>query len=281
MWVSQSTSILKAKDTNGDGKADEQQVVLKDLAGGSGHWWRSLLVTDDAIYSSVGDPSNISDQTDTDREKIFKFNLDGTGKQMFSSGLRNTEKLRLRPGTKEVWGGDQGSDWYGAPYGDRQGKQPITDMNPPDEFNHYVQGGFYGHPFIMANRIPRMEFAQQDNIIDLADKTIPPAWCFGPHWAVDGFTFYTGTQFPADSKGDAYCGLHGSWNRTVKSGYRVERVCFDKVTGVPYGSQLVVGCLSPEKKMLARPVDVVQTPEGTLLFSSDFNSSIYEITYTG
>lgn len=281
MWVSQSQKIFKTRDTNGDGKADDVVPVLDNLVGGTGHWWRSLLVTDDSIYTSVGDPSNISDQTDTDREKIWKYSLDGKSRELWSSGLRNTEKLLLRPGTDEVWGGDQGSDWYGAGYGDREGKQPITDFNPPDEFNHYVKGGFYGHPFIIGNRIPRLEYAQRPDIVDLAEKTIPPAWCFGPHWAVDGWAFYTGNQFPADCKGDAFCGLHGSWNRKVPSGYRIERILFDKVTGVPYGSQLIVGCLDPNKRTLARPVDVVQAPDGSLLFTSDSTESIYRIEYVG
>ena len=283
MYISLSQGIIRARDKDGDGKADETQVILKDLAGGSGHWWRSVVVSDDAIYTSVGDPSNISDQTDTDREKVFKYSLDGKTRELWSSGLRNTEKLELRPGTDEVWGGDQGSDWYGKDYGsgERQGDQPITDFNPPDEFNHYVKGGFYGHPFIIGNRIPRTEYWNRPDILDLAAKTIPPAWCFGPHWAVDGWTFYTGKQFPGDCVGDAFCGLHGSWNRTIKSGYRIERICFDKVTGVPYGSQLIVGCLSPKKDVLARPVDVVQAPDGSLLFTSDSNSALYRLSYTG
>jgi glucose/arabinose dehydrogenase len=283
MYIAEAQKIVRAKDTNGDGVADKIETVLSNLAGGNGHWWRSLLVTDDAIYSSVGDPSNISDQTDTDREKIFKYALDGSNRILFASGIRNTEKLRLRPGTNEVFGGDQGSDWLGKDYGagEREYQQPITDFNPPDEFNHYIQGGFYGHPFITGNRVPRTEYWNRADLLDLAEKTIPPAWCFGPHWAVDGFMFYTGKQFPADCDGDAFCCLHGSWNRSIRSGYRVERICFDKVTGLPYGSQLIVGCLSTQKNVLARPVDAAQAPDGSLLFTSDSNRSLYRITYVG
>ncbi len=284
MYISLSQGVIRARDNDGDGKADDIETILKDLAGGSGHWWRSILVTDDAMYTSVGDPSNISDQTDTDREKIFKYSVDGKTRELWSSGIRNTEKLQLRPGTDELWGGDQGSDNFGKDYGQGENGgrfQPITDFYPPDEFNHYVKGGFYGHPFIIGNRIPRTEYWNRPDLLDLAGKTITPAWCFGPHWAVDGFTFYTGSQFPAEYKGDAFCGLHGSWNRIVKSGYRIECIRFDKVTGVPYGSQLIVGCLTPQKQVLARPVDVCQAPDGSLLFTSDSNSSIYRITYTG
>lgn len=281
MWLSQSTAILKTRDTNGDGKADEVVKVLTDLPGGTGHWWRSILVTDNTIYSSVGDPENISDQTSTEREKMFTFNLDGSNKKLFASGLRNTEKLLLRPGTQEVWGMDHGSDWYGAPFGDRQGRQPITDLNPPDEFNHYVAGGFYGHPFLIGNRIPRVEYQGRPDIIDLAERTTPPAWCFGAHWAANGFTFYTGSQFPPEYKGDAFCGMHGSWNSKRPTGYRIERVLFDKVTGEPYGSQMIVGTLTKDFKVQARPVDVVQAPDGSLLFTDDKNSAIYRISWTG
>lgn len=281
MWLSQSTAILKTKDTHGDGKADQIIKVLEDLPGGTGHWWRSILVTDDTIYSSVGDPENISDQTNTEREKMFTFSLDGKNKQLFASGLRNTEKLLLRPGTNEVWGMDHGSDWFGAPLGDRQGRQPITDLNPPDEFNHYVAGGFYGHPFIVGNRVPRIEYQGRPDIIDLAERTVPPAWCFGAHWAANGFAFYTGSQFPAEYKGDAFCGMHGSWNSKRPTGYRIERVLFDKVTGQPYGSQMIVGTLSADFKVQGRPVDVVQAPDGSLLFSDDKNGAIYQISWVG
>ena len=84
-------------------------------------------------YTSVGDPENISDQTQTDREKIWHFSLDGKEKTLFCTGIRNTEKIVLRPGTKEVWGCDHGSDNFGARFGEQEGKlQPITDHNPPD-----------------------------------------------------------------------------------------------------------------------------------------------------
>ena len=50
-------------------------------------------------------------------------------------------------------------------YGESTGRnQPITDLNPPEEFNKYVQDGFYGHPFIMGNGVPRPEFADRRDI---------------------------------------------------------------------------------------------------------------------
>ncbi len=279
LWFSQSGSIHKARDTNGDGKADEIVDVIPQgqLPEGGGHWWRSLLVSDDAIYTSIGDASNASDQTSTERQKVWRFNVDGTGKKLWSSGIRNTEKLRFRPGTSEVWGMDHGSDWFGGPLGDKEGRQPITDYNPPEELNHYVEGGFYGHPFIVGNRVPRIEFQDRADIIDLAEKTIVPAYGFGAHWAGNGFTFLTSDSLGPDHKGDMLVAFHGSWNRQKRAGYRVERVLFDEVTGQPYGSLMIVSTLK-DQDVLARPVDLVEEPGGSVLFSCDSTRRIYRIS---
>lgn len=280
LWFSQTGSVWKARDTNDDGVADEVVNVIPEgqLPRRGGHWWRSLLVTKDSIYTGIGDSGNISDETATERQKVFRFNLDGTNKRLFASGLRNTEKLRLRPGTNEVWGIDHGSDWFGREVGDREGLQPITDYNPPEELNKLVEGGFYGHPFIVGNRVPRYEYLKRPDIIELAAKTIPPAWTFGAHWAINGFCFYTGNLFPAEFKGDMFIAAHGSWNSSKPVGYQVGRVLFDKWTGLPYGYQSLVLTTDALSKILARPVDCVQAPDGSILFSCDATRRIFRLS---
>ncbi|HEX2971831.1 MAG TPA: PQQ-dependent sugar dehydrogenase [Tepidisphaeraceae bacterium] len=284
LWFTQSGAIYRARDTNGDGAADELATIIPEgqLPTGGGHWWRSILVTDDAFYTSIGDPGNATDQTQTEREKIWRFDLSGGNKRLFASGLRNTEKLRLRPGTAEVWGCDHGSDNFGGPLGEKgPASQPITDKLPPCEFNQYVEGGFYGHPFLVGSRIPRLEYQNRPDILQLAERTIPPAWSFGAHWAPNGFTFLSRDHFP-NHRGDAFVALHGSWNSSVKVGYRVERVMFDPETGKPYGSQRIVGTLADDgKTVLARPVDCAEASDGSILFSCDMTKRIYRITWIG
>jgi len=283
LWYSTSGSIHKTRDTNGDGVCDEDIAVIPEgqLPKGGGHWWRSIVVTGDAIFTSIGDMSNASDPGETERQKVFKFNKDGSGKTLWSGGIRNTEKLRLRPGTSEVWGVDHGSDNMGAPFGEAKGNLPITNNNPPDEFNHYEQGKFYGHPFIPGYGFPRLEFKDRPDILELAAKTTLPAWNFPAHAASNAFCFVSRkNQFPADHVGDAFVASHGSSNSTIKVGYSIDRVCFDKETGKPYGMLPIVKLLDGDKA-LGRPVDCVEAPDGSILFSDDAGGKVYRIRYVG
>jgi glucose/arabinose dehydrogenase len=279
LWFTESGSVFRARDTNGDGVADEEKTVLAEgkLPKGEGHWWRSVLVHNGRLYTSIGDGENASDQTKTERQKIWSFDLNGGDKKLFASGIRNTEKLVNRPGTDEIWGMDHGSDMFGKSLGESNGNQPVTDINPPCEMNHYREGGFYGHPFITGNRIPRYEYMNRKDIVELANQTTVPAWCAGGHWAPNSMTFYTGNQFPAEVKGDAFVSYHGSWNRTSPAGYCVTRVLFDE--GKPYGELKYVNFLSADGKVLGRPVDTAVAPDGSLLISDDDGNKIYRLTY--
>lgn len=295
LWYTTSTEVWKTRAT-GEGSR-EVVKVLENLPGGTGHWWRSILVTDDALYTSVGDSGNITDEVTSDRQKIWRYSLTGSDKTLFCSGIRNTEKLRLRPGTSEIWGCDHGSDWFGIKYGESNEKgQPITDMNPPDELNRYEQGKFYGHPFIAGNRVPRLEFKDREDIVELAALTVPPQWCFGAHWAVNSFTFIDPTTnqkaahpLPKEYEGDMFVACRGSWNRSEPAGYQVARVRFDKdpkLGGKPAGLETVVSTLARndagEFDVLARPVDCVQAPDGSILFSCDAPiGRVYRVRWKG
>jgi glucose/arabinose dehydrogenase len=282
LWFTQSGAVHRAVDRDNDGAADSVTTVLDDLPRG-GHWWRSVLIHDGRLYTSIGDSGNITDETDTDRQKIWSYDLDGTDKTRFISGIRNTEKLVVRPGTDEIWGMDHGSDWFGKPVGDRRGKQPITDFNPPDEMNHYREGEFYGHPFIVGDKLPRYEYIDRDDIIDLADRTVVPEWSMPAHSACNAMCFYdppndATAAFADDHVGDAFVTMHGSWNRQNKSGYGVARVLFER--GKPYGMLTYVSFLGPDRPA-GRPVDVIVGPDGCLLISDDRANAIYRLKYVG
>ena len=281
LWYAESGAIFKARDTNNDGVADEDLTVIPagKLPSGGGHWWRSLLISNNRIYTSIGCSGNIDDETATERLKIWSFALDGSDKKLFCGGLRNTEKLVVRPGTDEIWGMDHGSDNFGdiMEKKDKDGRKPITDWNPPCEMNHYVQDGFYGHPYITGNKLPRYEYMNRPDIVEWAVKTTPPAWATGSHYAPNGMTFYDANQFP-NTKGDAFVAYHGSWNRSVKGGYAVTKVLFED--GKPYGEQTYVK-FEKNDDLFGRPVDVQVALDGSLLISDDWGNKIYRLTYIG
>jgi glucose/arabinose dehydrogenase len=274
-------SVGRARDTTGDGVADEDQVVLPkgSTPAGGGHPFEAVLVTNDSIYVTSSDPTNMTGELESDRKKIYVFDREGKNKRVFASGVRNNEKLRLRPGTREIWGFDNGSDNFGKLYGDLLAKdQPITDLNPPEELNHYVQDGFYGHPYLSGNRLPRPEFADRKDLHALADATIAPGWNLHAHWACLGFTFLDTDYFSPDHHGDIFVAAHGSWNSIKLVGACIERVMFDKVTGLPCGNQTIVDCAGQGVQRYARPVDCAQAPDGSVIFTSDEPSALFRIT---
>ena len=119
--------------------------------------------------------------------------------------------------THELWFTDNGRDMLG-------------DDVPNDELNvAYKAGLHFGFPFCHQGDVADPEFGAQR----ACSTTEPPVQKLGAHVAAIGFTFYTGTMFPARYKNAAIIAQHGSWNRSTPSGYRVMAAFTDgrRVTG--------------------------------------------------
>jgi glucose/arabinose dehydrogenase len=285
LWFAQLNAISKARDTNGDGKADEEVQVLgpEQLPTGArgGHMWRALLIHKGRIYTQVGDQTNATDEPieASERKKIWSFALDGSDKKLFASGLRNTEKLAVRPGTDEIWGVDHDIDMMAAKLeGDKQFGQAITDHNPPAELNHYVEGGFYGHPWLVGKNQPNLNLLNEPKLMEYARMSTVPEWLMPAHCSANSLTFYSGEKFPG-ANGDVFVAQRGGWNATIKVGYCVSRILFEN--GHPYGELKMVNFLKDGTEILGRPVDCIQAPDGSLLFSDDFGHKVYRLKYVG
>lgn len=282
LWYTTSGGVFKGK-VRADGSGLDETVAILPENGkqpsGGGHWWRTILVDDTGFYTSIGDPGNLTDQTGTDREKIWHYSADGKTRELFCAGIRNTEKLRFRPGTTEVWGCDHGSDNFGALLGDTPGNQPITDRIPGEEINHYEKGKFYGHPFIVDANLIRPEFASRLDIKKLQETSIPPEYMLPAHFADCGWTWLN-RDFGGAKKGDMCITSHGSWNSSVKVGYCVSLLHFDPA-GKPTKAERIISCLDGGR-VLGRPVDAIEEPgSGDLLFSVDAPAGkVYRLSAT-
>ena len=286
LWLAQLDAVTNHSDTDGDGKADKVIEVLgpDDIPTGkkSGHSWRALLIHGDKIYTHVGDQSNATDEPidASERKKIWTFNLDGSGKKQFASGVRNSEKLVVRPGTDEVWGVDHDIDTFAMKLESETLKefgQPITDHNPPAELNHYQEGHFYGHPWLVGKNQPNINFIDHPKLVEYASMSTIPEWLMPSHCSANSLTFYQGSKIP-DADGDAFVAQKGGWNATDKVGYCLSRILFED--GHPYGELKVVNFLDGDKAH-GRPVDCTQAPDGSIIFSDDTGHKVYRLQYIG
>jgi glucose/arabinose dehydrogenase len=94
-------------------------------------------------------------------------------------------------------------------------------------------------------------------------------------------TFYEGSQFPAEYRGDVFASEHGSWNRLVRSGYEVVRVPLKNGKSDGVYEDFLTGFLTPNGDVWGRPVGVTTAADGSLLVSDDGSGSIWRVTYTG
>jgi glucose/arabinose dehydrogenase len=220
------------------------------------------------LYVTVGSGSNSSPGEDPRRAAINRYNLDGSGHEIFAAGLRNVIGLRWYPGTDSLWAAVQERDDLG-------------DDLVPDYLTHVQQGGFYGWPYAYIG--PNEDPTNKGLAPDLVKKTIVPDVLLGAHVAVLDALFYTGKQFPSEYQGGAFLAWHGSWNRSKRVGQSIAFVPFKD--GNPSGPprEVVTGwMLGPDQhEVWGRPVGLLQLPDGSLLISEDGNKRIWHLSYKG
>ena len=240
------------------------EVVVADLPGRGGHFTRTIVFgpTDGKLYVSVGSSCNICDESDPRRAAVLRYDLDGSGEEIFAHGLRNSVGIAFNPATGELWGTNNDRDNLG-------------DDLPPDRINILHQGGYYGWPRCYLPGKPNPEYATAD-----CSRVEAPAIAFQAHSAPLGIAFYTGTQFPPAYRGGAFAAFHGSWNRSVPTGYKVVYVRVEN--GRPASSgDFVTGFLPAGGTAWARPVDVLMARDGSLLVSDDTGGYVFRVHYVG
>lgn len=264
LYVGETIRIIRLSQQNEGGVFQERQTVVDGLPRG-GHNTRTVLFSPDGswMYVSVGSSCNVCNEDDPRRSTIVRYTPQGGDETIFASGLRNAVGITIRPGTDELWATNNGRDMLG-------------DDLPPDTVQLVRQGDDFGWPRCHSGRILDPEFGKPG----ACDGVAPPEVELQAHSAPLGLTFYTGDQFPEEYKGAIFVAYHGSWNRSVPTGYKVVQISMDSGTPGPV-QDFAVGWLGENGSAWGRPVDVITGPDGSLYVSDDSGGVIYRIFYTG
>jgi len=232
------------------------------------HNWKYIAFgPDKKLYVPFGAPCNICEPPTKEYAQIRRYNADGSGMEVLATGVRNTQGFDWHPKTGELWFTDHGRDWMG-------------DAGPEDELNRIDKSGnFYGYPYCHAKGVVDADIKKKD-----ACKGVTlPVTTMGPHAAVMGVKFYTGTMFPKEYQNTMFIARKGSWNRSVKIGFDVVNVRPSADGKSAKVTPFMTGFLEDPKeaKFWGRPAYIHQMKDGSLLVTDEQLGAIYRISYDG
>ncbi len=288
IYIANTDSVVRFPYRSGDLKASgAPEIIVADLAHGSGHSTRDIVFTPDnkRMLVSVGSASNDGEgmgrapgglkawagehplgaawSYEENRAAVLSFDPDGKNKKLFATGIRNCVGLAMQ--------GD------GTPWCSTNERDGLGDDLVPDYVTRVRENAFYGWPwFYIGNHEDPRHRGERAN---LKDKITIPDVLVQAHSASLGLTFYDGNNFPQEYRGDAFAAEHGSWNRSKRTGYKVIRIRLKD--GVPTGEyeDFVTGFVVNDNDVWGRPVGVAVAHDGALLISEDANGTIWRVTH--
>ena len=241
--------------------SDGELEKIVDLPAGGNHFTRTIgFGADNRLYVSIGSSCDSCDEKDQRRGAIYSMNKDGSNFRQFAAGLRNAVFF-IFDSVGQMWATEMGRDRLG-------------DDLPPDEINIVRENSNYGWPNCYGKNILDTRFHKDDHVHIRAHCTEPfetPSYIDIPaHSSPLGLAFY---------QGDLLVAYHGSWNRTVPTGYKVVRMVLNDSGNYIETQDFVTGWLT-DKGALGRPVDI-KINGGDIYISDDHAGVIYKVTYQG
>jgi glucose/arabinose dehydrogenase len=266
LYVGEPTSIKRYLYDSKALTATAAQEVVPLKGYNQGHVTRTIAFVGDKMYVAVGSSADLVTGDPEDRAAINRYNPDGTGHEIYATGLRNPVGLRFYPGSSQLWV-------------TVEERNDLGDELVSDFFTSIKQGGFYGWPYAYSGKNPDPRIKDQRE--DLVAKAIAPDILLAPHCAVLDFFFYSAKAFPKEYLGGAFLANHGSSNRALRLGYSVTFVPFKN--GKPSGPvrDFVTGwMLGPDQKEVwGRPVGLLQMHDGAMLISDDGGKKLWRVAY--
>ena len=295
LYVAETNRVTRYPYRTGDVKPrGDAQAVIPLLPNGGGHSSRDIAFSPDGaqLFVSVGSASNVADtmskktpteiaawdgdhglgaswDQETERAVVLVFDTaaPGAGK-IYATGLRNCVGLTVQPASGSLW----------CTTNERDG---LGDDLVPDYSTRIQRGGFYGWPwyYMGSNEEPRLKGDRPD----LRGKVRVPEVPYQAHSASLSLTFYTASTgksaFPASYVGDAFAAFHGSWNRSLRTGYKLVRVHMKDNQPTGDYEDFLTGFIVDNGDVWGRPVATTELEDGSLLLSDDGGNIIYRIWY--
>lgn len=254
--------VVQLNDLDQDGVAEVRQTLIDDYPT-SGHSTRTVkMLPDGRMVVSIGSSCNVCEERDPRRATVVVYtDPSGDGEKIFARGLRNAVGLAVHPKSGELWATNNGRDLLG-------------DDLPPEALYIVREGEDYGWPGCHNGTIEDPDFGTPGS----CDGVALPEINMQAHSAPLGLVFYTGNTFPPEYRGDLFIAFHGSWNRSVPTGYKVVRIPFRG--NRPRGDVLdfVSGWLDEKSRnVTGRPVGLAVGPDGALYISDDKADRIYRV----
>lgn len=293
LYVAENHRVIRYPFSAGDRAPRGPPEVVVDALPTGGHYTRDLAFSADGrrLFVSIGSASNVAEamskktpaqaaawerthglgaswDDEADRAAVLTVDVESPrGLRPFATGLRNCVSLTRQPATGDLWCTTNERDRLG-------------DDLVPDYSTHLAEGSFYGWPwyYLGGHEDPRLAGDRPD----LAARVTVPDVPYQSHSAPLGMTFYeasTGASaFPRAYVGDAFVTFHGSWNRSLRTGYKLVRVPMRG--GRPAGGyeDFVTGFIVDDGSVWGRPVATLELADGSLLMSDDAGNLIWRIS---
>ena len=270
LYVANTDGVVRFPYRSGETQITHPGVKVVDLPAGpiNHHWTKNVIASQDGtrLYATVGSNSNVGETgmaNEINRAAILEIDPTTGRSRVFASGLRNPNGLAWQPQSGALWTTVNERDEIGS------------DL-VPDYMTSVKDGAFYGWPYSYYGQ--HVDIRVKPPRPDLVAKAIAPDYALGAHTASLGLAFYEGRLLPKRFTSGAFVGLHGSWNRQPRSGYKVIFVPF--ANGQPAGSpeDILTGFVDNEGNALGRPVGVVVDKAGALLVADDVGNVIWRVT---
>jgi len=272
LYIADTDAILRYPYKVGDTKVGGDATKVCDLPAGAinHHWTKSLAASADGskLYVGVGSNSNILERgtsAEMNRADILEVDPRTGAFSVFAHGLRNPNGLTFYPGSDVLWTVVNERDELGP------------DL-VPDYMTSVKRGAFYGWPYSYWGQ--NVDERVRPQRPDLVKAAIKPDYALSSHVAPLGLAFYTGSSFPAQFKGGAFIGEHGSWNRPERNGYKVVFIKFEN--GKPVGQPMdFVTDFLKGPNARGRPVGVAIDKTGALIVADDVGNTVWRVTARG